>query len=221
VARLDVPGRFWRTAQADETAWLDSARHLLDLLARTAGRPDLGDVALLDVGCGTKFTKVLLEEDRPIRRYVGIDVDPALIEFLRGAVDDPRFAFHHLDAHNAMYNPGGTPLGDFTALPVGDERFDVLGLFSVFTHLAPHDYQPLLRLLRAAAEPGATLVYSIFIGPDDGPDFVDLEPDRPLQRAFYREDHARALVEGTGWRVEALHPPELPHVQHYFVCRPS
>jgi hypothetical protein len=35
----------------------------------------------------------------------------------------------------------------------------------------------------------------------------------------YSERYARELIEGTGWRVETLSPPE-PFIQHHFVCAP-
>jgi hypothetical protein len=52
------------------------------------------------------------------------------------------------------------------------------------------------------------------------PDFVDRVPDRPLLEAVYSEPYARRLIEGTGWEVVGLHPPQPSVVQHYFVCRP-
>jgi hypothetical protein len=48
-------------------------------------------------------------------------------------------------------------------LPVGPRRFDLICLFSVFTHLAPHDYVAMLRLLRQHATPDATLLFSLFL----------------------------------------------------------
>ncbi|MGZ4730288.1 MAG: hypothetical protein ACXWB2_21445, partial [Acidimicrobiales bacterium] len=140
------------------------------------------------------------------------------------------------------------------------ERFDIICLFSVFTHLAPHDYRAMLRLLRPHISPSGGLVFSLFVdegidpdaraaierelerrlaagdpsaraaiqdqlasgAPADGgvPDFVDRIPDQPLMKAVYSEPYARRLIEGTGWTPLALHPPEEPFVQHYFVCRP-
>jgi len=64
---LDVPPPLRRTAQPDHDAWLASAVLLLDLVARSFGRADLSTASLLDVGCGTKFTKVILERDIPDR----------------------------------------------------------------------------------------------------------------------------------------------------------
>ena len=48
---------------------------------------------------------------------------------------------------------------------------------------------------------------------------VDEVPDQPLLIARYSRDYALELVDGTGWEVVELHPPE-PYIQHYIVCRP-
>jgi hypothetical protein len=55
----------------------------------------------------------------------------------------------------------------------------------------------------------------------DPPDFVDLIPERPLMQALYSRKHALDLLEGTGWEVVSLNPPEPHYIQHYFVCRPA
>jgi hypothetical protein len=49
--------------------------------------------------------------------------------------------------------------------------------------------------------------------------FLDEVPDQPLMRAGYDKDLALELIEGTGWEVVSVNPPER-HIQHYIVCRP-
>jgi SAM-dependent methyltransferase len=256
---LDVPESLWRTAQPDFDGWIRSAAALLDLIPRSFGLADLSATSVLDVGCGTKLVKCILEREVPLRRYVGVDASSEVIAFLDANVDDPRFSFHHLDAHNDRYNPTGQPLESFDHLPVGDERFDIICLFSVFTHLGPTDYRTMLELLRPHVDAGGGLLFSLFVDDDpdpvasatmnkaiearlaagdpgtqaavaramerravagDGPvDFADHDPDQPMLRAGYSERYARELIDGSGWEVIGLHPPELPHIQHYFVCR--
>jgi SAM-dependent methyltransferase len=160
--QLRVPPHLRRTAQRGD-GWLRSAGELVDLLCRTFGVDDLGDQRILDVGCGTKLTKYFFDGHAPVGHYTGIDAYGEVVDFLRSNVSDPRFSYHHIDVHNEAYNPGGQPLADLPALPVGDETFDIICLFSVFTHLAPHDYQPMLRLLRPCVRPDGGLLYSLFV----------------------------------------------------------
>lgn len=90
--------------------------------------------------------KALLDDSWPIGRYVGVDVSSDVIQWLQSNVADPRFEFHHLGARNDLYNPVGPPLAEIERLPVGDREFDLISLFSVFTHLDPSDFLAMLRL---------------------------------------------------------------------------
>ena len=49
--------------------------------------------------------------------------------------------------------------------------------------------------------------------------FIDEMPDEPLMQARYDKDYALELVQGTGWEVVSLDPPQ-EHIQHAMVCRP-
>jgi SAM-dependent methyltransferase len=160
---LPVPPELQRGGHKTREEWLESGRFAVELLCRTLGSNNLSGVRLLDVGCGTKVVKTLIDDSIPVGRYVGIDASAEVIEWLKANVSDPRFEFHHLDAHNTMYNAEGSDLASFEALPVGGRRFDLICLFSVFTHLAPHDYVAMLRLLRRHAKPDAKLVFSLFL----------------------------------------------------------
>ena len=136
---------------------------LIKLMAREFGLEDLGQSRLLDMGCGCKLVQAFKQEDLPLGEYVGVDVFPDLIEFLQDEVDDPRFHFQYLNSHNAMYNPEGEPLSENTRLLLDEESFDIICLFSVFTHLAPHDYVAMLKMLRRYVKPGGRIIFSLFL----------------------------------------------------------
>jgi SAM-dependent methyltransferase len=239
---LRVPVQFRRDARrGDEEASVRAAAWLLDYMCRRLGIKDLGQIEVLDVGCGVRFTQALLRHSLPVRRYVGIDVYRAMIEYLKQAVDDPRFEYHHLNAHNELYNPEGEPLAADTALPVGSSSFDLICLFSVFTHMAPHDSESMLHILRRHIRPDGKLFFSLYIdeltegghGLMDGwakrlgesvvgtiDTFKDMDPKKPLRWAVYSERFVRELIEDAGWKVESLSPPET-FIQHHFICTPA
>ena len=225
---------------------MDQAEWLIDHMCMHLGLANLGDSDVLDFGCGVKFTQALINRSLPIRRYVGVDVEREVIDYLQAHVDDARFEYHLLDAHNELYNPDGVPLSAEMPMPIEGQTFDVICLFSVFTHLAPHDYRAMLQLLHRFAKPNAHLFYTLFINEltDNGhglidslaskagaalarpvleaddppvPDFVDMNPSDPLRWAVYSRQHALELIDGTGWQVESVSPPDI-HLQHHIVC---
>ena len=197
---LPVPPGLQRSAHRDRDEWVASGVFAVDLLCRTLGVDDLGGVAVLDVGCGTKVVKTLLDGQRPIGRYVGVDVAAKVIDWLQANVDDPRFfEFHHFAARNDLYNPSGPPLREFAELPVGGAEFDLICLFSVFTHLAPEDYAAMLRLTRRHVKPTGRLLFSVFIDDPGEPSQFEavvqaaLSSDDPAVRASAEARLAEAL----------------------------
>jgi SAM-dependent methyltransferase len=246
---LEIPAQFLRGARKGKPgASIASGVKLIELTQAILGVEDFSGTSVLDMGCGTKLVQALLERELPVKRYVGIDVYRDMIEFLQENVADDRFEFAHTNSHNQMYNPHGLPLDEVRSLPIADEQFDVITLFSVFTHLAPHDYSAMLKLLRPYIKPGGKLVYSLFInektsaglglidriddfspggGPESAPerdantpDFLDLDPAAPLKFAVYSRPYAISLIEDTGWSLQRLEDP-LGYIQHHAVCVPG
>jgi SAM-dependent methyltransferase len=163
LEHLDVPDAFRRHRFVDEDEAHASSMWQMQHMCEQVGRNGLDDVELLDVGCGTRFTRALLSEAVPIKRYVGVDVYKKMIKFLRKNVDDPRFEYCHINAHNELYNPKGEPLSEDMELPIDGQTFDIVCLFSVFSHLTPPDYSTMLKLLRRYAKPGGRLFFTLFI----------------------------------------------------------
>ena len=144
-----------------------------------------------------------------------------------------------------------------TDLGIGPRRFDLVWLFSVFTHLDPDDFASMLHIVRRHVRDSGTLFFTVFLnertaseygatealsraieaavaegrdlppelaealgrGTEEVPDFVDMYPDRPLMAARYSRRYALELIDGAGWKVEAVLPPN-EFAQHSVVCRP-
>jgi SAM-dependent methyltransferase len=159
------------------------------------GLEDLGGSEVLDFGCGVRFTQAFLNYGLPIKRYVGVDVHAGLIEFLQGHVRDPRFEYHHVNAHNEFYNPGGEVMGETTRLPIEGQVFDVICLFSVFTHLAPHDFRAMLELLRRFARPDGGLFFSLYVAKRSEGGWGLMDRLAEAANRLPREELARLMTE--------------------------
>ena len=160
---FEIPRRFDRSAGIARARIRESARFLLRYTCDQLGIGDLEGKDVLDVGCGTKFSEALLNDGIPIGSYTGVDVFREMVEFLAANVTDPRFAYHHADLRNDLYNPGGAPMSASSDLGVGDRTFDIIWLFSVFTHLNPADYHAMLKVLRRYARSETRLFYTLYI----------------------------------------------------------
>ena len=246
---LIVPSELCRNMRGDPVAAVDAAVWLVAHMCEHIGVSDLGNLDILDFGCGVRFTQAFLNRSVPIKHYVGVDVFPPVIDFLQSNVADPRFEYFRLDAHNDLYNPTGQPLSELTVPEIEGRRFDLICLFSVFTHLAPPDYAAMLRLLRRFVKPAGRLFFTLFINErtdsgfgyvdtlaaseldglkaivmgnaDDPPDFLDVPyGKKPLLVALYSRAYALALIEDTGWEVVQVSPPD-EHIQHHIICAPK
>ena len=210
---LRVPGRFRKTATTSKEQPVESALWLVRHMCDHLGLDDLGDTELLDFGCGVKFTEALINHSLPIKKYIGVDVDREMIDFLLANVHDPRFEYFHINAHNDLYNPDGEVLSEDTKLPIDGRAFDVICLFSVFTHLAPHDYSTLLKLLRRYVKPDGRLFYTLFVDEltEGGHGLIDrwtkaLRGKVPEELVEYIDQNPQAGKAGTIETFRDLHP---------------
>lgn len=238
---LNVPGTLRKGARKyNEEAYVESGRYLLNLMAAKLGLKDLGDVDVLDVGCGTKFTQAILTHDILIKSYTGVDICEEMIAWLSERVRDSRFRYAAMNTHNEMYNPTGERLTVDMRLPVDPYSVDVICLFSVFTHLAPSDAHAMLCVLRRNIRREGRLFFTLFInevapsghglmaklrqkqGQDWQPptaSFCDLQKENPLMWAVYSREKIQNLMVGTGWEIEHLLDPE-EDIQHHVICKP-
>lgn len=188
---------------------------LLRLMAEALECENLAGQAVLDMGCGSRLVETILQQGLPVGRYVGVDVSRELIDYLQEEVHDPRFHFQYLNAHNQMYNPDGAPLTPHTRLLLDEHSFDIVCLFSVFIHLAPHDYVAMLRMLRRYIKPGGRLIFSLLLNETSagGHAFWD-----GLTREW--SEAQREVLERRGAVLESLDGAEQPDFLDWDPVRP-
>ena len=170
-----------------------------------------------------KFTQALVQFDTPIKKYVGLDVDGDMIDFLKKNVNSDRFEFHHLDFHNEMYNKeSDNKMSADSLLPTEEGIFDLVTLQSVFTHCVPSDVNALLKILFRYLKPGGWIFFTCFIE-DIGQDFLDSVPDKPLLRAFYKDSFMRKMIIDAGYEIQhfGLSNPRGTIIDHFFCRKPT
>jgi len=127
-------------------------RELLAVL----GREVSADWCVLEPGCGCG--RLALSIAPRVRSYIGFDVDRSLIEWCRENI--PEGEFHHVDAKNEMYNPGGSATLRF---PCEDSTVDLIYMASVVTHLRRGDFEEFLRESARCLKPGGRMLFSCYL----------------------------------------------------------
>lgn len=200
----------------------NSAEKIFALVQQRLGWSSFADKDILDVGCGSRFTLAIINRKIPVKSYTGIEINKQIVDFFKQEVEpaDPRFRYAHWNVHNDMYNTEGTPMAQFRELPVTGD-FDLIWLFSVFTHLNPDDGLALLKLMRQKVRPKGRLFFTTHTS-DQVKSFEDKIEDKPLLRAFYQKDYLASLIVQGGWKVESFHDKEGDSfVKSHFVCSPA
>jgi SAM-dependent methyltransferase len=218
--QLHVPDELQRGAPHVRAAGPENTgEKVLRVVTERIGVANLAETDVLDVGCGVRFAQTIVNRGIAVKSYTGIEVDERIVDFLNEhvAAHDSRFRFFRWNVRNAMYNPGGVALAgarDFPPL----ERFDLIILYSVFTHLDPDDAAVMLQLLRSRARPSAKLFFTAFV--DEGiATFEDRDAASPLRLATYGRAFMDALIARAGWRVDGFFAGEPGrYVQPHFVC---
>jgi SAM-dependent methyltransferase len=160
---LVIPERFNKNApdvralgtQAQTGTWL------IEYMCDRLGVRDLGQLDVLDFGCGCRFADAIINNSLPIKSYTGIDLDRDMIVYLLANITDQRLRFYHWNARNPNYNPSGFPMTSATSLPTGKRRFDLVCMFSVITHQVPQDAEILFRIFRRYIRPKGHMFFSV------------------------------------------------------------
>ena len=224
LAYLDVPPHLHRNSAKVIAAGIEqTGQFLIELATSRIGLASLASSDILDVGCGVRFTQTIINRNIPIRSYTGVEVHRPIVDFLKEKVEpfDHRFRFIHWDVYNAMFNLAPSPRLESIEEPPAAGSFDLIWLFSVFTHLDELDAEAMLRLLRRSIRPHGSLLFTAFIDPElDG--FEDRIPESPLLNAYFGRKTMEQLIQATGWVLRSFHEAGSdPFIQPCFVCSPD
>jgi SAM-dependent methyltransferase len=123
------------------------------------------ETSVLELGCGLGRLAFALR--RVLRRgsYLGIDIVPEKIAFLRREFSPryPRFRFEVIEAVNAFYRSGTSPAGGPFPFPCDDSSVDVVVAMAVFTHVLPDTVFHYLTEVARCLRPNGSFLVSAYL----------------------------------------------------------
>jgi len=205
--------------------FVESGQGLVNVLANTAGLTARSNV--LDIGSGIgRLAIPLTQLITPPGSYDGLDIVEHGVRWCRTKITPmhPHFQFTHANVFNAEYNPGGTVKAAEYELPYGDASFDIVCLFSVFTHMLIADVEHYLAEISRVLRPGGRLAATFVILNEEsltsmqagkgfynftyheGPQWL-LEDGMPAPELAvgYEEDYVRSLYARNGLDVSGFY----------------
>ncbi len=193
----------------DDEFYLNSARKRADILVKHFGLST--ESSLLDVGSGPGRLAIgILDRVGEIKRYCGVDVVEKSTQWGWKHITShhPNFQFFHIDVENRRYNPGVAQSDRDFVFPFGDEEFDIVTLYSVFTHMLTDGVRAYLKEFQRVLRPGGRIHLTAFIE-EDVPD-VEENPKGYLGREWegdlycvrYERKFFEGLLDETGFKLD-------------------
>ena len=118
---------------------------------------------VLDIGCGQgRMARPMV--DFLTGDYLGMDINSAGIVWCQAQYAEvPNFQFQHMDAYNSRYNKAGTQAAEDYIFPVENDRFDMVYLTSVFTHMLAKEVENYLCEISRSLKQGGQVLATWYL----------------------------------------------------------
>lgn len=210
----------------DDEFYLSSARREADHLVQSLGLNP--ESSLLDVGSGPGRLAIgILENLGRLRKYRGMDVSEKSIRWGQHYVTPrgPNFQFLHVNAENTRYNPQGEKIGAEFKLPFEGGEFDIICVYSVFSHMLTDDVRAYLEEFRRILRPEGRVCLTAFL--EEGvPDVTENPEDYkgkdwtgPLHCVRYNKDFFEGLLDENGLQIDGFDTEKVGFQRRVYVSR--
>lgn len=187
--------------------FLASAQSEAQRLVRRCGLSTASTV--LDIGCGVGRLPIgILDQVGNIRDYQGIDIQSKSIQWCKLHIENahPSFQFRLVDVRNRCYNPRGSALDNSFRLPYTDQSFDIVYLYSVFSHMLQDDVSVYLGEIRRLLSSNGRVFLTAFLEEGvadvmENPPGYRMKWNGPLHGVRFDKAFFARLVGEAGLRV--------------------
>lgn len=177
--------------------FVNSGQNLVDVLVKAAGLD--GQSRLLDIGSGIgRLAIPLTKLITPPGAYDGLDIVERGVRWCSTKItpEYPNFRFTHADIFNAEYNPGGAVKAEEYRFPYEDASFDIVWLFSVFTHMLAADVAHYVEEISRVLRPGGRLAATFLVVNEAS--MKSMQAGQGMYNFTYRDGPQWQLREGMG-----------------------
>jgi ubiquinone/menaquinone biosynthesis C-methylase UbiE len=168
--------------------------------------------SILDVGCGPgRVALGILSRLGEIKKYVGVDVHKKSIEWCKRYIqnDHPSFKFFQINVRNERYNREGNVIDNEFQFTFNKHEFDVIYLFSVFSHMtADVISQYLKEFQRILCLDGKIFLTGFFeknvpdISVNPKNYYASVKGGGPLKDVRYSVDYFEKLLFDNGFKID-------------------
>lgn len=195
----------------DDEFYLESAKKEADRLVENLGLSKTS--SLLDVGSGPGRLAIgILRRVGEIEKFRGVDVAESSVLWGQKHItsEHPNFQFVHIDVENRRYNPDGTGKDSALRFPFADDEFDIITLYSVFTHMLTDGVRSYLEDFRRILRPDGRIYLTAFL--EDGVPDVEENPQGYLGREWkgdlhyvrYNREFFEKLLDDSGFSFDGF-----------------
>ena len=213
IRNIQLPAKHLRlcgTEFEDDEHFIDSAIAEADRLVEYFGL-NLRS-CILDVGCGPGRLAIgILNRVGQVQQYSGVDIVRKRIKWCQRHIarQHSNFQFGHIDIHNPRYNPGGKPIDAGFRFPFSDHQFDIVYLYSVFSHMVSDEVQVYLGEFQRLLKPSGKMFLTAFV--EDAVPEMTINPKDyyrtwkgPLHCVRYDMNFFGSLLSEHGFKIDYL-----------------
>ncbi|MFX0186840.1 MAG: class I SAM-dependent methyltransferase [Candidatus Hodarchaeota archaeon] len=165
---------------------------------------------ILDVGCGVGRLPIgILSKIGDIQNYTGIDVDRKSINWCKYHITKkhPNFHFIYINVKNLRYNPNGKNINNKFSFPFKNKEFDLIYLYSVFSHMTIEDIDTYLKEFKRILVKSGKIFLTAFIEeniPDMmiNPKYFDKNWSGPLHCVCYDKKYFESIINNNDFNID-------------------
>lgn len=182
------------------------------------------DYSILDIGSGVGRMAV------PFIGYLNDDVNYEGIDIVKTGVDwcnkhisvtNPQFNFIHSDIYNDLYNTKGIIKGEAYTFPYKENKFDLVFLTSVFTHMLQAEVEQYIKEISRVLKPNGYCLATFFIlnkesetlmnktedtfkFPYQQGDYSLMSLDTKTANVAYKQEWIESVLKENGLKIEQM-----------------